>query len=81
MVSLLESVALIIDSSLITQAGELAENVLKIIDSQLTDAVDMSEVQVLLQSIGGKMGGMYNLKCIPFSRYLFYTSRMNFQLL
>ena len=28
------------------QSGELAENVSKIIDSQLSDAVDMSEVQV-----------------------------------
>lgn len=32
--------------SLFLQSGELAENVSKIIDSQLVDAVDMSEVQV-----------------------------------
>ncbi|PWA98696.1 vps53-like protein [Artemisia annua] len=31
--------------SLFIQAGELSENVLKIIDSQYTDSVDMSEVQ------------------------------------
>lgn len=29
------------------QSGELAESVSKIIDSQLADGVDMSEVQVL----------------------------------
>lgn len=29
------------------QSGELAESVSKIIDSQLVDGVDMSEVQVL----------------------------------
>lgn len=32
--------------TIFSQAGELAENVAKIIDSQLADAVDMSEVQV-----------------------------------